>query len=330
MRNINIFYHYYPAFRKNIFDGMKKQNDIKYCFIYGKNGRNNVKVISEKNDLIFHNFFVGNLIFQSLNLRVLNLVTKNDSVILGDIYFMNSWLYILLSKLFRKKCFLWTHGILKEDTGLKKIIRNFYYNLSDGLLTYHDEANDLLRNQGIKCRINTIGNSNFSQSQLNQFSNIELEYTDQKFCYVGRISQSKEFSKFIDFVKKYPEKKLLLMGPCDFDINKYTKKYPNLLYAKQEYDLRIISEITRKYPNFIIFSSCGLAIYTAAILKKRIFALVGKQKPEYYLLKKHYPIYEFDSLRYFSRELPEHIFSYANLEKCTSETVVENLRNGIS
>lgn len=57
-------------------------------------------------------------------------------VLLGNSRVGAMWLAAIFGRLTGKQVFFWTHGWVRKDTGIKRIIRNAFYRLANGLLLY--------------------------------------------------------------------------------------------------------------------------------------------------------------------------------------------------
>ena len=69
------------------------------------------------------------------------LLGEMDVLILeGSFTHPTNWLALLIARLRRKRVLLYTHGWMKKETGIKRLLRNLFYRLSDGLLLYGHRA----------------------------------------------------------------------------------------------------------------------------------------------------------------------------------------------
>ena len=97
-------------------------------------------------------------------------ICKNDVVILGDVYFVNAWLYAILQKFLEGNIFLDT-WIVKGGKGVKLLVRKVFYSLATEFLVYHEAAKTLMQRSGFIQPITVIGNSNYSiNSNLFRYS----------------------------------------------------------------------------------------------------------------------------------------------------------------
>lgn len=332
---MNVIYHYYPKFRQKIFDSLRNDAPVPFAFIYGGNSRFGVKSIIDDRDVVTHNFFIKNLVVQTLNFGILRAVCTESSIILGDLKFLNSWLYAILARLFGQKVFFWTHGVLTREGGFKWRLRKAYYSLANALLVYSQHEADLLAELGFTKPIFVIGNSNYSSDDIEAIR-LDTKHgtASTGVCYIGRISQNKGFGEFVLLARQNPEIKVTLIGPRTTAQSDVDKTPDNLSVLPSAYDEQELSLLTKGLENFVMFSSAGLSLFTAALLGKRIFLKRSHpQKPEYHLLKEHGLIQEFDHTEELASELSEPALSdeayntarSAFLEENTSENVARRI-----
>ena len=61
-------------------------------------------------------------------------------IFLANPYFLTTWLAAALARLSGKRVLFWTHGWLREESGLKGLTRHVFYKLAHALLLYGDRA----------------------------------------------------------------------------------------------------------------------------------------------------------------------------------------------
>jgi len=285
-----IIYHYFPTFRKDIFDALR----CTYSFdlSYGINGRRNIATLVDPDDLVHRNFYFMNFILQTMSWPLIKKICKNDVVILGDVYFVNAWLYAILAKIFGRKVYFWTHGLLREEKGVKLLVRKVFYSLATEFFVYHEAAKTLMQRSGFIQPITVIGNSNYSINS-NLFSDT---VTEKNFCYVGRLKGQKDIEFLIELSLKVPTEKVLVVGPRPSKL-RLPSNVSNLTFSDPEYDIFKIQELLGNYGKFIVTNECGLAGFTAILLYKKLYVRqFENQKPEYHILNNHGLVNEFTCL----------------------------------
>lgn len=67
-------------------------------------------------------------------------------LILGELYCLSTWLFIVLRKLFypRKRVYFWSHAWYGREGALKVLLKKVFFGLVDGTFVYGDYARDLM------------------------------------------------------------------------------------------------------------------------------------------------------------------------------------------
>lgn len=322
---MNVIYHYYPRFREPIFKALARQSAT-VQFIYGRNSRFGVAALTRAEDDVRRNLFVGNVILQSFGLSTLSSVCRQDSVILGDIKYVNSWFYAVLGRLCGRKIYFWTHGLLAPESGLKWRIRKAYYNLAHGLLLYSNHEVKLLREMGYRKTLTSIGNSNFSKREVAALlSQKQLEGRGRDICYVGRISDEKGLKAFIEFAESNPSRRVVLVGPVGPVSNADLTRPKNLFLFAPEYEFSKLAKVTEGCGALVMFTAAGLTLFTAMVLDKRIFVKrLTPQKPEYHILSEYGLINSFDSYGDLLQQIETNDLNDSDFQSARNAFLAEN------
>jgi len=292
---MNIIYHYFPEFRISIFSCLRKELPSTH-FVYGRNGRDNIKVVSDSRDSVKRNIFLGGFIFQTFSYDDILSVYRKPSVILADMRFVNVWLYLIIARLGRQKVYFWTHGVLTKPSGLKWILRRFFLGRADKLLLYSNHSKNILISAGLNIPMEAVGNSNYLHSELDKYESESNAYNDS-CCYIGRISKAKGSAEIISLANKTSPNKVVLCGPLDKSCRDEILSNTNIKTYPPCYQLDQLRSLVASTNNFIIFGQSGLAIFTGVLLGKRIIVKRHTvQKPEFWILKEYGLVEEFDSV----------------------------------
>lgn len=159
-------------------------------------------------------FFGGKLYWQK---NVANALFKDYShyIVIGEERNLSIWLFLLLSKLFRrKKVYFWTHGAYGKERGLKLFISNLFFKMGYGSFVYSNYSRDLLIRRGFSPeRLFTIHNSLDYDRQV-KLRNTELssdlyqrhfDNNNPVLLFIGRLTKVKKLDLLIDAVKKLKE-----------------------------------------------------------------------------------------------------------------------------
>lgn len=220
--------------------------------------------------------------------RVVALVAqdKPDLVIaLGNPYSLTSWILLLIGRLRGTPVFLWSHGLLKSESGPKWWLRRSFYRLASGLLLYGDNAKDLLIEKGFKkCALKVVYNaldsevqeklmSQISASELDTFrSRIGVKDGEGLIAFSGRLQVNKRLGLLLDsagvlrargrivhvaLIGDGPEKPALALQAVKLGIES------QLHFLGETYDERFIATALMASDLSVIPSGAGLSVMHA-------------------------------------------------------------------
>jgi len=69
-------------------------------------------------------------------------------IFLGNAYYLSTWLGAIGARITGKRVLFWTHGILRDEKGIRAYVRLLFYRLADGLLLYGKRAKQMLMDRG--------------------------------------------------------------------------------------------------------------------------------------------------------------------------------------
>ena len=223
---IAIVYHYLAHYREPVFRELCSavENNIEYTIVSGKYSNiKSIKTIEPKKALdnindgglnwrfIKNYWLTKDVLWQS---GVIKLVWKKefDGVIfLGNMYYLSTWIAIIVAKFRGVHTFLWTHGFRSDEKGMKGWTRSIFYKLSDSILLYGQRARSIMTGKGFDVgSIYVINNSLDYDKQCsvrNELTSEKLkEYKEKYFdnpdwpvlITTGRLIDSKK----IDYLVK--------------------------------------------------------------------------------------------------------------------------------
>lgn len=109
---------------------------------------------------IIHNYYFKYGYYQK---GVFKFLFKNYDtyLITGEFRCISTWILMIGMKFFpQKKLYIWTHGWLGKENGVKRIIHKAFFRLSDGIFVYNNRSKDLMIKGGVSPdKITTIYNS---------------------------------------------------------------------------------------------------------------------------------------------------------------------------
>ena len=242
---VAVVYHYFAHYRLPVFSGLSKSENIDYTFFSDPDSANDIKTIDPeisklpiedgglKWKFLKNIWFKGQLFLWQKGLVKLARKGEFDSyILLGNIFFISTWVAAIIIKLRKKKVYFWTHGITSYETGLKWKLRSFFYNLSDGVLLYGNKAKEVMAKNGFpKDKLHVIYNSLDYEKQskfrnsLNSLQPLDVKKelfkneTLPMISFVGRLTHHKKLDMLLDAAKILSDKKfdvnLLFIGEGD-------------------------------------------------------------------------------------------------------------------
>jgi glycosyltransferase involved in cell wall biosynthesis len=158
VKRVLIVYHYIAHYRKPVFLELCRSADIHYTIAACEDcNEPALKVlrcesagveISERWIALNNHWLFGRVLWQEGLMSVLR-STKWDAVILlGNVYFVSTWVAALLLRVRGVKVLMWTQGMLEYEWGVKGAIRRMFYGLADDMLLYGQRAKNFLINGG--------------------------------------------------------------------------------------------------------------------------------------------------------------------------------------
>ncbi|MDR4485389.1 MAG: glycosyltransferase [Nitrospirales bacterium] len=211
----NFISHY----RRKLFNILCNKEDIKFTIVSDiKSDSIGIKAFHPQNgDLRWmwcQTAKIGERFFWHPSLLSLIQKEKPDAVIAqGNPYILSTWILLIWGRFVRRPVFLWTHGLLGQEAGLKGFIRLTFYRLSSALLLYGDHAKELLLNAGIDSRrMFVIYNSLDSEAQqryltevkhsnITEFqSSISFRDGERVVVFSGRLQSNKKLTVLLDAI----------------------------------------------------------------------------------------------------------------------------------
>lgn len=263
-------------------------------------------------------------------------------ILTGDPFCFSTWFILLLNRISFKRSYLWTHGWYGDESGLKKLIKKLFFNLSHKVLLYGDYARNLMLGEGFRPeKLVTIYNSLDYDNQvkirnsLNKTSVYRTHFSNDNpvLLYVGRIQSKKKIELLIDALhelgKNNSHYNLILIGEqtdktdINFKISQYgLDKY--VWFYGPCYDENILGELIFNADVCVSPGNVGLTamhsmVYGTPVITHNNFF---NQMPEFEAIEKGITgdFFIENSLG----DLCEKIVTWTNLSKEIRETVRSN------
>ena len=171
---VAVVYHCVAHYREPIFRLLCEQQDgVEYTIVSGSSdftpSLNTVDVSKAavpvsvgglRWRLVTNHWFGTKLLWQS-DVCKLALSGEFDAIIyLGVVYHISTWVSCIIARLRGAKTLMWSHGFLRQETGLKGLVRSAFYRLPNRMLLYHHRAREIMIDRGFDPRkLHVIYNS---------------------------------------------------------------------------------------------------------------------------------------------------------------------------
>lgn len=221
MLRVLLFQNIIPMYRRAVFEQLAATRDIELTIVAGDQlDTPNIELLAEGNAAFrvktvrTRYIRLGRLGGYSYQPKAVGLVLdqRPDVIIAGGSpYWLTSWALLLLGRLLRIPVLLWTHGLLRAESGPKWWVRRCFYKLSRGLLLYGDHAKELLANKGFDSDSLTVVYNSLdflrqnkvrdamTQADIRTFrTRLNMEPGERLIAFVGRLQPVKRLDLLIE------------------------------------------------------------------------------------------------------------------------------------
>lgn len=248
-KKVAVIYPFVPHYRKPVFSTLAHCSDAFDYVFFADDTAIDKSIRSEvqSNDFTMRIAPVSEVrgwVWQSGLWRAVLGAEFNTLVFLGNPYYVSTWVYALLGRLFGKRVLFWTHGWLAKDSFLKRVVRNSFYRIAHGLLLYGDRAKSMGLEHGFKeQQLHVIYNSldysiqNTVRNSIEKLSDSRLQLPDVLRNYpmyaacIARLTSQCKFELAIDalaHIRESGERELPLVligdGPIKDALSEYAKE----------------------------------------------------------------------------------------------------------
>jgi len=157
MPRVAIVYTYLPLYHLATMRAMLSSSLIRYELFSGTNtGSIKIKVVNSSDEQKKYNIIFKELkqywIFRNVLWQrgVISIACNShyDAVIFaGNAYYISTWIAAFIGRIRGQKIFMRTHGVLRQETGLKGLVRKMFYRLANGIMLYENRAKDILKSK---------------------------------------------------------------------------------------------------------------------------------------------------------------------------------------
>ena len=148
-------------------------------------------------------------------------------ILLGNSYFLTTWICALVLRLLGRRVLYWTHGVTRKESGLIKLVRQAFYKLPHGFLLYsHWAKRELSENFGLRNdQLHVVYNSLDYDAHLALRDSITPEDQgalrreifddlagDPILVYIGRLTPGKQLDLLLQAAHRLGNVNVLMVG----------------------------------------------------------------------------------------------------------------------
>lgn len=207
-----LIYNYAQHYRTSIFKLIDKEFECDFVFGDSMSDVKKMDYSQLKGKVTeVHNKQLRGAYFQK---GVIKLLRQNYDryLMLGETRCISTWLFLILSKFYRKKkVYLWSHGWYGKESRIERIIKKLLFKMADGTFLYGNYARELMIKEGFnKDKLFVIHNSLAYDEQLATRSKLKEEdvYTvhfgnnNKNLVFVGRLTAVKKLDMILHTMAK--------------------------------------------------------------------------------------------------------------------------------
>lgn len=203
-------------YRKAIYELMDKELDVDFYFGDKRSGGIAPYDASllKHNKGTLHNINIGPFYWQK---GALSLLKSDYDVLLtpGDINCLSTWLIIILSRLYKKQVYTWTHGAYGKEGWLRRLAIRFRAKRLSGVFLYGNYAKGILQGYGINPnKLFVIYNSlNYDEQYklrneigISDIFSTHFGNSNKNIVFVGRLTKVKKLNLLLSAISLLQEK----------------------------------------------------------------------------------------------------------------------------
>lgn len=218
-KKLCLIYNFAPKYREGIFRLI--DNEYPCHWYFGKNDTDikglDLSILKEVTSLYGCSIPHTPVYYQKGVLSLLRRKEYETYFMLGDLFCLSTWLFVLYRKLFyrKKRIYFWTHGWYGKETAIRRMLKRIYFKSVDGVFLYGNYAKQLMLNEGFKEeQLFVIHNSLLYDKQLEQrkqrlsssvYEN-HFKNTNKNLIFIGRLTKVKRLDLLIEALSSLKER----------------------------------------------------------------------------------------------------------------------------
>jgi hypothetical protein len=166
-----VLYPFFPLYRLGVFLQLNRSRDLDLTLAGSVDSIGDIKGFSNYHFSFFKFVSLNNIWFLNKTLlwqeNIFSQLKNSDYstfIILANPYHLSTWVFSVYLRLIGKRVIFWTHGIIKEEVGLKLIFRKLFLKIPNELFLYSHYSKDVLISHGfLSEKLHVIYNSVYNK-----------------------------------------------------------------------------------------------------------------------------------------------------------------------
>lgn len=218
--NINkklcLIYNTAPRYREAIYQAIDNEYDCDWYFGKAKTDIKQMDLSLLKNTFIYKTCGNPNILYWKKGIiKLLFKKRYQNFFILCESRSLTDYIFIGLSRLLKKKVYIWTHGLYGKESFFEMLLKRWQFKHVDGIFVYSNYGRNLLIKQGIPAvKVFTIHNSLHynQQKELRDCilpSSIYKRHFGNEYStiiFIGRLTKIKKLDMLIEAIVKLKAK----------------------------------------------------------------------------------------------------------------------------
>ena len=215
-KKLCLIYNTAPRYREAIFKAIDVEYDCDWYFGETKTDIKEMDLSVLKNTQYYKSYGNPNSLYWKKG--ILNLLFKKEYqtfFMLAESRSLTDYFFFILSRLLRKKVYVWTHGWYGKESKLETLLKKIQFSCVDGIFVYSNYARNLMIQQGLPAdKLFVIHNSlHYDQQRELRESIIPSDIYKVHFgnnfptiIFIGRLTKVKKLNLLLDGVAKLKAK----------------------------------------------------------------------------------------------------------------------------
>lgn len=154
-KRVAVAYHFFPHYRAAVLHELLNRQDFECILVSDVKDPHDSSIEPwtpprDKFVVTPCKKLTSNVLWQVGLIRVITATQFDVIIFLGNFTFLSTWVAAMVARLRGTRVLFWTHGWLRDERGIKGLIRSSFYRLAHGLLLYGNRAKQIAVRKGFR------------------------------------------------------------------------------------------------------------------------------------------------------------------------------------